>query len=166
MKNKYLIDGDLVYIDLSKRDGTIIKTIISIDDLDLVNSFKGKWYSDWCKSIKGYYVKGNNGKTTIRLHRHIMNPLPGLVIDHINRNTLDNRRINLRSVTQEENLQNVSFNIGNKSNVRGVSWHGVSGKWQARTQIKKKQYHLGIFDDIKEAEQAVIKFRINNGLSV
>lgn len=59
----------------------------------------------WHLSDKGYAVRRNNHKTT-RLHRLITDCPDDLVVDHINRNPLDNRRQNLRCVSQAENTRN------------------------------------------------------------
>jgi hypothetical protein len=70
-------------------------------------------------------------------------------IDHINHNTLDNRRSNLRTITHAENLQNqTGAHSNNKSSgIRGVYWCIHRNKWRAQIKLKGKQYNLGYFED-------------------
>ena len=71
-------------------------------------------------------------------------------IDHINRNSLDNRIINLRVATRTEQILNRDCVI----NAKGYSWY--KGKWQARIRINGKQKHLGYFNTEEEARQAYL----------
>lgn len=88
-----------------------------VDDEDSVLVSKYKWCADWCKKTKSYYAKTSisiNSKSnrTVRMHRFVLQPIPdGLVVDHINHDTLDNRKSNLRLVT-------VQLNNINKRNTR------------------------------------------------
>ena len=78
---------------------------VLIDDTDIGIFNKYKWHIN----DSGYVVwRGivDGKKKTIRLHRLIAQPANGLVVDHINRNKLDNRRSNLRCVTQVVNARN------------------------------------------------------------
>lgn len=89
------------------------------------------------------------------LHREIMHPPPGFVVDHKNGDGLDNRRKNLRVVTQSENLRNV---VGARSNstsgVLGVSWHKGSKRWVARIFHEGKNVNLGKYVTKEEAAAA------------
>lgn len=79
--------------------------LIDDEDIEIFNQYK------WHINDSGYAVwRGNidGKKKTIRLHRLIAQPPEGLVVDHINRNKLDNRRCNLRCVTQAINMQNTN----------------------------------------------------------
>lgn len=91
---KYRIDGNLVYISCNKNK----EFVIDIDDFDLVKQFR------WHIPNNGY-VTENEKK--IYLHRLLTNPKSSEVVDHINKNKLDNRRINLR-------ITNYSINGINK----------------------------------------------------
>lgn len=80
-------------------------------------------------------------------------------IDHINRVATDNRWINLRASNNAENHRNVSRNMLNTSGYSGVGWHERAGKWRARVKLLGKEHHLGIYDDIEDAVEAVRAFR-------
>ena len=72
-------------------------------------------------------------------------------IDHINRNKADNRLVNLRDVTQKQNLQNTGKYSNNTSGHPGVCWHKRISKWQAVIRHNYKQIFLGYFDDLEAA---------------
>lgn len=150
MKNKYKIVGDIVEIYVTHK-GSTIKTITDLTDIEKVKSFPNKWYAKKCGN--NIYVVGHkkkNGKTEVTyLHRLIVGASPndGYVTDHINRNTLDNRKSNLRKVTRAENAQN-------RVGVEGVDWAEHAKKWRARIFKKGKEHHLGYFGSYVEARKA------------
>ena len=75
-------------------------------------------------------------------------------IDHINHNRSDNRIVNLRSVTQQENGRNQSLASDNTSGRVGVRWFKAAKKWRAQIVVDGEGKWLGDFDDIKEAISA------------
>lgn len=91
----------------SPKYGNLI-FLIDIDDIEKIEKYK--WSAKYNKNV-GFYgqtQERNNRKNrkSIKLHRYIMNCPDNLVVDHINHNTLDNRKCNLRNVTQLENSRN------------------------------------------------------------
>lgn len=165
MKNEYEIRGDVTVIFLKRKNGLVLETLIKTSDLEKVKSFPGRWFAMLHGSKNRFYVKGHTpmikGKQEVHLlHRWLLDNPKGLVIDHINHNTLDNTRENLRIVTQGQNNQNKKGAAKNsKSGVRGVHWNKQANKWHAQVGLNNKIIYLGLFDDLKEAEQAVIKAR-------
>lgn len=75
-------------------------------------------------------------------------------IDHINQNTFDNRRENLRVVTKSRNQHNSAIRVDNTSGVKGVSFNAQTGKWIARIQIGGYRETLGSFDTYEQAVEA------------
>ena len=73
------------------------------------------------------------------------------VIDHINGDRADNRIINLRSCTQQENLRNQKKRKGFTSKHKGVSWNKNMNRWQSKICINYNNIHLGYFDTEIEA---------------
>ncbi len=126
--------------------------IVDSDDYEYLNQWK------WCYNSHGYAVRArskykdeptSSGGCTIKMHNVIMPD--GKIVDHINRNSLDNRRINLRYVTHSQNMWNRSKHVNNTSGFVGVSFHKSSGKWQTSIQAYGKRKHLGKFDTPEEA---------------
>ena len=96
------------------------------------------------------------------LHRIIMRPPKGMVVDHISRDVMDNRRQNLRVITQAENCRNVSIRSDCSSGYRGVRWCSVHKTWRAYGSVNRKQYHIGYFKDAASAGAAARAWRITN----
>lgn len=166
MKNDYEVRGDITVIFLKKKNGEAFETIISTEDLPKAMEMPNKWAAKYDPDIKNYYVRGRfpkvNGKVReIRLHRWLMGDPKGMVIDHMNHDTLNNTRDNLRVITNAQNQQNRKGAMKNNksSGIRGVTWHKRDKKWQAEIIINRKYKFLGYFDDVKEAEKAAIEAR-------
>lgn len=83
----------------------------------------------------------------------------GMEIDHVNVIKNDNRIINLRLATREDNQHNHGIRKNNSSGVKGVHWHKGIGKWQVRIMVGKNRVHLGYFSENKDAEKAAIEAR-------
>ena len=90
-------------------------------------------------------------------------------IDHINHKCSDNRLINLREVSHQDNCKNRSIRSDNKYGVVGVSWKKQSSKWYAYISNNGKVVHLGYFDEFSEAVNArknaevLYKYHKNHG---
>ena len=74
-------------------------------------------------------------------------------IDHIDRDKLNNRPINLRNADKKINSWNRGNQKNNTSGYRGVSWNKNAGKWHAYIKVDGKRRHLGLFDCIEEARE-------------
>lgn len=90
------------------------------------------------------------------LARLIMNAPPELVVDHINRNPLDNRRQNLRIVTQSENMRNTQRTRTARvsCDYRGVTATGNRKKWTAKIKVEGRWHYLGTFVAAEDAARA------------
>lgn len=133
--------------------------LIDEEDFELVMSRKWNTYKKDIPKGRIYFICGQyNGKNndTIRLHRLIMKckKNDGKVIDHINGNTLDNRKVNLRICTIGQNATNQAKRRSNTSGYKGVTWHKQDKLWQAQIMVNYKRIFLGLFEDPKEAHKA------------
>jgi hypothetical protein len=80
--------------------------------------------------------------------------IKGKYCDHIDHNPLNNRRLNLRLATMEQNGQNISIYKNNKSGVIGVGWSNERNKWRAYIKADNKHLHIGYFDNKDDAIRA------------
>jgi len=133
---------------------------ISIVDDEDFHLFDGR---SCCKIKGGYGVRviwDKEKKKSIReyMHRLIMRPPPGMCVDHINRNKLDNRRSNLRLATYSQNSCNRGPMKRNKIGLKGVSKQILNGKWNGKWRsgigVNGKLIYLGIFDTPELAANA------------
>ena len=120
--------------------------MVDAADFEWLNQFK--WHA--IKVADNYYACRKEGGKSILMHRQIMNPPKGMVVDHKNHTTLDNHRCNLRVCTQAQNLYNTRSH--SRSGYKGVSPKG--DKWEAKIKHRGQWYHLGLFDDPVEAARA------------
>src|SRR3990167_67351 len=118
------------------RKDSKIRAYALIDDEDyvLINKFK------WCYSNHGYATRtqciSSNKDKKIYMHREIMKPKNKKCVDHINHNTLDNRKINLRVCSHSQNLMN-------RKNAQRIYWDKSVKTWKARIRKEGKDIYLG-----------------------
>ena len=128
--------------------------IVDDEDFDFLNKWK------WSCDAMGYAVKsaalssGNGKRCILLMHRLILLPHKGQMIDHINRNPLDNRRSNLRLCDKRTNSYNRGPTVKNLSGLKGVYWDAKYKKWRAQIKINGKQTYLGGFTSDTEAARA------------
>lgn len=131
------------------------RTLIDLNDIDKVKKYKWGLGNDYVSAT----INGNR----IKLHRFIMNCPNDKIVDHINHNTLDNRKNNLRICTSSQNQMNTNTRIDNSSGIKGVNWNKSKRRWQAYITIDKKYIYLGTFKDkdkaIKARQEAEEKYQ-------
>lgn len=103
MKNPYIHHDDHYEILYTDKTGYERHILVDDEDFPLVDSFS-LWVVLWNPYSHGYAVGTDPiTKQQARMHRVLMKPGGRMVVDHINFNGLDNRRKNLRVVSQSEN---------------------------------------------------------------
>lgn len=147
-------------IPLRRTDGSVrAYAVVDPEDFEQFGSFR------WCLT-GGYAVRSvwRDGKPFgLILHREILGLSrgDGHIVDHINRDKLDNRKVNLRVLTPEASLQNTSSRARSSSRYRGVR-RSRSGRWEARAQMDKKFHYIGTFDLEIDAAKASARWRRDN----
>lgn len=158
-------DEEFLMIESSSFVTTNGLTVI-IDKCDEDVSCQQSWFA--IKKDHMFYVATNiydrnlTNKSKLKrvyFHRYILGEIPkGMVVDHINGNSLDNRRSNLRVVRQQQNKRNLGGALTNsKSGVRGVYWSKQRSKWHAVIRHNGKGINLGFYDNIEDAKKARLK---------
>jgi hypothetical protein len=126
----------------------------TVEAADYERLAKYKWYAGKVEDGRTYYAYRCDHGKAITMHREIMKPPPGMVVDPINGDGICNRQCNLRVCTQLPNCQNGHRRSTKprKSQSRGVFPRG--SKWQACLFYNGKYYYLGLFDTEVEAAMA------------
>jgi hypothetical protein len=132
-----------------------------VDDEDYDFLMQWKWYTLKAKCTY-YAVRSEHFWGTdeidickcVRMHRIIMQPPDNMQIDHINHNGLDNRKCNLRIVTNRENMMNMKK--GNKTGRIGI--YKNRNKFVAKASKGGQRVYIGTFNNADEAHNAYLNF--------
>lgn len=130
-----------------------------VDDDDYKKYCGFKWTASKDKSGDYRPVRrinlGYKKSKLIQLHRMIIGAKRGQIVDHINRDTLDNRKCNLRLCNKSQNGMNRPANKNSESGIKGVSWSKRDKRWVAkinkRIDGKYKQIYIGNYFTKEEA---------------
>ena len=124
--------------------------IVDDEDFDWLSQYKWVYH-------KGYAVRSatisKGRRKHVYMHRLINNTPEGKLTDHINGNSLDNRRKNLRSATNAENGRNRKVSSNNTSGYKGVRKFN-NGKWITTIRYNGRRIYIGLFKDKHEAAKA------------
>jgi hypothetical protein len=135
-------------IELLGKYGLGKVALVDDEDFDKVNMYRWRVV----KSGENLYAYTLSYGNQIAMHRLIMEPSEGMIVDHINRNGLDNTRNNLRICAHSENMRNRRKRKNSESQFIGVSRNRKG--WGAEFKYKKKRYWVGTFDTQEEAARA------------
>lgn len=163
--NEVLADhGDWLEIDISTRSFPEERMLIDKEDwayfltlpFGRVFAHLGRGHRKYAMSALTQIGHTEGGGRIHPIHRVLLNPPKDKVTDHINHDTLDNRRNNIRTCSQAENNQNAGPRP-NSSGFTGVDAWG--NRWRARIRIQGKVRHLGMFDTPEEAHAQYLSAR-------
>jgi hypothetical protein len=146
----YWVDGDTVFLPLTK--GYVAR--VSLADLDIVKDW------NWTASVHGRTVYAcrtisiGGKKNRVWLHREILQPPPGLFVDHIDCDGLNNTRGNLRVANDKQSATNKRIGVRNTSGFKGVSWNRDCSRWQAHICVDGSSRYLGLYETPEQAHAA------------
>lgn len=145
------ITGDIAYVPLTQG----LFAIIDAADVPIVEGVA--WTATKDSRGVAYAVTHryrNNGRSTaIRMHRILLDAPAGMDVDHIDMDTLNNRRSNLRICSRSQNLANKNVRSDSSSGVKGVFRH-PNGRFRAKIKFEGRQIHIGYFSTPEEAAAA------------
>jgi hypothetical protein len=131
---------------------------VVIDDEDYERVSSRKWYKLQGNNREHIYFESYDGFTggrsrSIYLHKYIMGIGAGFDVDHINRDTCDNRKSNLRRATHAQNCWNQKARK-NPTGLKGVTKICGAKGYFSRIRVNGSRIHLGCFDTPEEAHKA------------
>lgn len=120
-----------------------------VDAADYEWIMQWKWHAIWAETTKSFYARrtdrGGGKRIAVHMHRLILGLVRGdeSQSDHANRDTLDNRRLNLRLASKSENMINRKIPTHNTSGFKGVSFRKSRGTWVAIVTVGGKNKCVG-----------------------
>ena len=139
-------DDEIRYIALTKDRFAIVGRS------DYKRLSRQRWYASLCNR-RYYATRRTRSQGTMYMHREIMNPPKGMVVDHIDANGMNNWPGNLRVCTQLENAHGTRPR-GLTSRFKGVSYVLELGLWEASICNRRKMVHIGYYKTEIEAARA------------
>lgn len=144
-------------MELKINSKTYGKKIVLIDDEDYERMIKDFGNATWNLNINqrngDFYIQKRVNNKIVYLHRYVMNCPKGMYVDHINHNTFDNRKCNLRITTNANNLRNGNIRKNNTSGVNGVWYSKRDKKYVAEIIVNYKKISLGSFTNLEDAKK-------------
>lgn len=140
------MDGVIIIVPLTQGK----HALIDLEDWDKIRPYK---WSTW-ETTGGVYAHTLSGKKRIIMHHLILPRIVSYVIDHRDRNGLNNLRTNLRYATYAENARNKCKSYRNTSGYKGVSWEKRRQKWEANIKVNYVKHFLGYYAVKEEAALA------------
>lgn len=127
--------------------------LVDDEDYNMVSQYKWSCRNNGSDNL--YAVRTTKDKKSIYMHRQILKVCnKNTHVDHINGNSLDNRKCNLRTCSNEQNRRNSKLNKRNKVGYKGVRTRDNINKFAAYINYKGRFYHLGYYDTAIEAAKA------------
>lgn len=160
---RYKLYGDPLFTKVDQRRHFEKSTIWFVEDyaeveltqnkFALVDYFDTKFVADYAWNFSNSTGYAYNGIVDTSMQQFLVGRAPeGLLIDHIDRNKLNNRRDNLRFITVKENNRNTD----RVERSPKVAFHKASGRYQAWIEFNSRPLYLGLYDTVWEGKQDVI----------
>lgn len=127
-----------------------------VDDADYEKVSQNRWMPKKHRHVtyahRMIFVGGK--KTSLTMHRALMSPNEGDLVDHADRVGLNNQRSNLRLCDHSQNAFNRKRTVLNTSGFKGVQWRSDRKRWRVYVAAYNKSHYVGLFKDRVEAFKA------------
>ena len=123
-----------------------------VSDADYWRVAPYKWRVSLDRGI--WYAVTNIDGRVVKMHVFLMREALGPLIDHKDRNGLNNTRFNLRSANKSTNAANAIAHCDGSSRFKGVTWDKANSKWRAQICVNGKRMALGRFEQEDDAARA------------
>lgn len=140
-KHAVVSRGDISYLVVKDMHGKV-KGLIKVDSIFVDRLLEHKWTISMSRHAR-------NTKLGIGIHHFVFGK--NVMLDHINRDPLDNRRCNLRETDKRYNAANMWRSSQNTSGYKGVTWNKRNKNWVVGIKLNGKGMFLGAYDDKLEA---------------
>ena len=137
LENEYLIKDNYAILLLKSKTYGVFETLIDIEDIPKIENYH--WHIRYDKRHPKHYVETMKNKKRIHLHRFLLDLNEfnlNNTVDHINGNSLDNRKENLKICSLKENLQNLKLSSRNKAGVKYIIWCNTHNLWKVVYKTK------------------------------
>jgi hypothetical protein len=145
------IEGNIAYVPLTRG----YEAVIDAADVPLIDGFS--WFAAIAQGTvyaRASHYRPGKPQVTLQMHRVIIGAVDRMVVDHINRDGLDNRRSNIRAATRSQNGMNRPAQANNKSGFKGVFFYKRDGMWRAQIRVDGRAVHVGSFPSADGAAEA------------
>ena len=148
--NEYILYEDYAEIVITSDKFGIMKTQIDLEDIEKCKEIV--WNVNKCYHHKEdeFYV-GTSNRDADLLHRYLKGSPKDMNVDHVDGNTFNNRKKNLRVCTPMGNGKNRKINRNNTSGYKGVTWDKTNNKWLVHMCVNYKKTTYGYFDNLEDA---------------
>ena len=140
------VENDIAFVPLTRG----LCAIIDAADVPLAEGWN---WAAWVSNSGSIYA-ARGGTKRISLHNLILPPVDGLITDHRDGNSLNNRRSNLRHATYQQNCWNRRISEANTSGFKGVSFSADRAAWLATITVNGQTNKIGTFQTKELAAHA------------
>lgn len=148
------IEGNIAFVPLTRG----FTAIIDAADVPLIEGFN--WSALVLRRHVYAYRQSRAGGVLVTTYMHRLLAAPpheDSVVDHIDGDSLNNRRSNLRLASRSQNQHNMRLRLSSKSGAKGVSWNSRRNAWEARIQLQGRARFLGYHATLSDASAAYAK---------
>ena len=156
-ENEFLYFDDYVLLVCKSKKYVVFYSKIDYDDIEKIKKYY--WNIRYDKRYPKHYIETFQKGKRIHLHRYILGLYyfsKSKTIDHINGDSLDNRKSNLRICTHKENMQNLKIQRRSKSGIKFISWSNTHDKWL----ISHKNRYIGMTNNLEIAKKMLEDYLI------